>query len=95
MEGYLLQTFLSESKTRTLPTRFVTSCLTLHPLSLAPPLSPSKFVVSVSFKYLQPQQKGAYTCSVVYKICLFCTYCDCKNGDFIYVLSIPGHYKGD
>ena len=25
----------------------------------------------------------------------FCTYVNWKNGDFIYVLSIPGHYKGD
>ena len=25
----------------------------------------------------------------------FCTYCDYKNGHFIYVLSIPGPYKGD
>ena len=25
----------------------------------------------------------------------FCTYCDYKNGHFIYVLSLPGPYKGD
>ena len=25
----------------------------------------------------------------------FCTYYDYKNGHFIYVLSIPGPYKGD